>query len=118
MEYNFWFIVFWFVLSLLLSLLLLFASYLIMSKQASVDKFSPYECGFEPFEDVRSTFDVRFYLVSILFIIFDLEILFLFPWSIVLRSLGFFGLCSMYFFLFVLTVGFYYEWFKGALDWE
>lgn len=113
MEYNFWFIVLWFFLSLILSLLLLFASYLIMSKQASVDKFSPYgKCGFEPFEDTRSTFDVRFYLVSILFIIFDLEILFLFPLVYCFKIFGVFWVCVLcYFFLFVLTVGFYYEWF-------
>lgn len=83
-----------------------------------LNKVSAYECGFEPFEDARAKFDVRFYLVSILFIIFDLEIMFLFPWSVVLSFIGFWGLLVMFFFLFILTIGFFYEWYKGALDWE
>lgn len=82
------------------------------------EKLSAYECGFEPFGDSRSEFDVRFYLVAILFIIFDLEIAFLFPWAVSLGKIGAFGFWSMIFFLFVLTVGFIYEWKKGALDWE
>ena len=82
------------------------------------EKLSPYECGFEPFEDARRRFDVRFYLVSILFIIFDLEVAFLFPWAVSLRDLGAFGFLSMLGFLAVLTVGFVYEWSKGALEWE
>jgi NADH-quinone oxidoreductase subunit A len=82
------------------------------------EKLSPYECGFEPFEDARRQFDVRFYLVSILFIIFDLEVAFLFPWAISLGDIGLFGFWSMMVFLGVLTVGFIYEWKKGALDWE
>ena len=82
------------------------------------EKLSPYECGFEPFEDARRRFDVRFYLVSILFIIFDLEVAFLFPWAVSLRDLGAFGFLSMLGFLAVLTVGFVYEWRKGALEWE
>ena len=75
-------------------------------------------CGFEPFNDSRMEFDVRFYLVAILFIIFDLEIAFLFPWAISLGEIGLYGFCSMMLFLFILTVGFIYEWKKGALDWE
>jgi NADH-quinone oxidoreductase subunit A len=82
------------------------------------EKLSPYECGFEPFEDARRQFDVRFYLVSILFIIFDLEVAFLFPWAISLGDIGLFGFWSMMVFLGILTVGFVYEWKKGALDWE
>ena len=82
------------------------------------DKRSPYECGFEAFEDTRMRFDVRYYLVAILFIIFDLEIAFLFPWAISLGSLGALGFWSMMIFLAILTVGFIYEWKKGALEWE
>ena len=82
------------------------------------EKLSPYECGFEAFEDARMKFDVRYYLVAILFILFDLEIAFLFPWAIVLREIGWFGLVAMLIFLGVLVVGFIYEWKKGALEWE
>jgi NADH-quinone oxidoreductase subunit A len=81
-------------------------------------KLSPYECGFEPFADARIRFDVRYYLVAILFIIFDLEVAFLFPWAVSLRDVGLFGFWSMIVFLAVLTVGFIYEWRKGALEWE
>ena len=81
-------------------------------------KNSPYECGFEAFEDARMKFDVRYYLVAILFIIFDLEIAFLFPWAIVLDEIGMFGLVSMGIFLGILVIGFIYEWKKGALEWE
>ena len=82
------------------------------------EKNSPYECGFEAFEDSRMKFDVRYYLVAILFIIFDLEIAFLFPWAIVLDQIGTFGLVAMAIFLAVLVIGFIYEWKKGALEWE
>ncbi len=82
------------------------------------EKLSAYECGFEPFDDARRRFDVRFYLVAILFIIFDLEVAFLFPWAVSLGEIGMFGFLSMVGFLAVLTVGFIYEWRKGALDWE
>jgi len=81
-------------------------------------KLSPYECGFEAFEDARMKFDVRYYLVAILFILFDLEIAFMFPWAIVLQEIGWFGFCVMMVFLGILVVGFIYEWKKGALDWE
>ncbi len=81
-------------------------------------KNSPYECGFEAFEDARMKFDVRYYLVAILFILFDLEIAFLFPWAMVLREIGLFGFVSMMVFLAILVVGFIYEWMKGALEWE
>jgi len=82
------------------------------------EKLSPYECGFEAFEDARMKFDVRYYLVAILFILFDLEIAFLFPWAVVLQEIGLFGLLSMLLFLAILVVGFIYEWKKGALEWE
>ncbi|MES2354931.1 MAG: NADH-quinone oxidoreductase subunit A [Pseudomonadota bacterium] len=82
------------------------------------EKLSPYECGFEAFEDARMKFDVRYYLVAILFILFDLEIAFLFPWAIVLNEIGLFGFLSMMLFLGILVVGFIYEWMKGALEWE
>ncbi len=94
------------------------ASLLAARQNPDSEKLSPYECGFEPFEDARSKFDVRFYLVAILFIIFDLEVAFLFPWAVSLGDLGMFGFWSMMVFLGVLTVGFIYEWKKGALEWE
>ncbi len=81
-------------------------------------KLSPYECGFEAFENARMKFDVRYYLVAILFILFDLEIAFLFPWAIVLKEIGMFGFVSMMIFLAILVIGFIYEWMKGALEWE
>jgi NADH-quinone oxidoreductase subunit A len=82
------------------------------------EKLSPYECGFEAFEDARMKFDVRYYLVAILFILFDLEVAFLFPWAIVLNEIGLFGFFSMMIFLGILVVGFIYEWMKGALEWD
>lgn len=94
------------------------ASYVVAAQKPDSEKVSPYECGFEPFDDARSKFDVRFYLVAILFIIFDLEVAFLFPWAISLGEIGMFGFWSMVVFLGILTVGFVYEWKKGALEWE
>ena len=82
------------------------------------EKLSPYECGFDAFEDARMKFDVRYYLIAILFILFDLEIAFLFPWAVVLQEIGFFGFMAMMVFLAILVVGFIYEWMKGALEWE
>lgn len=82
------------------------------------EKLSTYECGFEPFEDARMQFDIRYYLVAILFILFDLEIAFLFPWAVAFKDLDYFGLVSMMIFLGILVIGFLYEWAKGALDWE
>jgi len=93
-------------------------NFLFSPKNPDPEKLSAYECGFEAFNDSRMEFDVRFYLVAILFIIFDLEIAFLFPWAISLGNLGSLGFWSMMIFLFVLTVGFVYEWKKGALDWD
>tara|TARA_Y100001949_G_C15914506_1_gene298390 strand:- start:415 stop:708 length:294 start_codon:yes stop_codon:yes gene_type:complete len=88
------------------------------SNNPDVDKNSPYECGFEAFDDSRMKFDIRYYLVAILFIIFDLEIAFLFPWAVVIHKIGFIGLISMAIFLLILIVGFIYEWKKGALEWD
>jgi NADH-quinone oxidoreductase subunit A len=101
-----------------LAIVMVAASYLVAQQKPYAEKDSAYECGFEPFGDARSKFDVRFYLVSILFIIFDLEIAFLFPWAVALGKIGAYGFWSMVTFLGVLTVGFIYEWRKGALDWE
>ena len=94
------------------------ASWLVGRQKPDAAKGSPYECGFDPFGDARSKFDVRFYLVAILFIIFDLEVAFLFPWAVSLGEIGLLGFWSMVVFLGVLTVGFIYEWRKGALEWE
>ncbi|MDE1900281.1 MAG: NADH-quinone oxidoreductase subunit A [Alphaproteobacteria bacterium] len=93
-------------------------SFILAKQNPDSEKISAYECGFPAFSDARAKFDVRFYLVSILFIIFDLEIAFLFPWAISLGDIGLFGFWSMMLFLAVLTVGFIYEWKKGALEWE
>ena len=93
-------------------------NYLFSPKNPDPEKLSAYECGFEAFGDSRMEFDVRFYLVAILFIIFDLEIAFLFPWAVSLEQIGSLGFWSMMIFLFILTVGFIYEWKKGALDWD
>ena len=93
-------------------------SWALGTRQPDTEKSSPYECGFEAFEDARMKFDVRYYLVAILFIIFDLEIAFLFPWAVVLDEIGMFGFVAMMIFLAVLVVGFIYEWKKGALEWE
>ena len=101
-----------------LGLALLIAPFLIAYKQPDPEKLSAYECGFNAFDDARMKFDVRFYLVAILFIIFDLEVAFLFPWAITFGHLGAFGFWSMMVFLGVLTVGFIYEWKKGALEWD
>jgi NADH-quinone oxidoreductase subunit A len=93
-------------------------NFLFSTSNPDPEKLSAYECGFEAFDDARMKFDVRFYLVAILFIIFDLEVAFLFPWAVSLGNIGLLGFWSMMFFLFILTVGFIYEWKKGALDWE
>jgi NADH-quinone oxidoreductase subunit A len=101
-----------------LACVIVLASLIVAKQLPDAEKNSAYECGFEAFSDARSKFDVRFYLVSILFIIFDLEIAFLFPWAISLGEIGVYGFWSMVTFLAVLTIGFIYEWRKGALDWE
>ena len=110
-------IIFLFI-SLLLSIGFIVINYIASPRNPDPEKLSAYECGFEAFDNARVEFDVRFYLVAILFIIFDLEIAFLFPWAISLGNIGLFGFYSMMAFLFILTVGFIYEWKKGALEWE
>jgi NADH-quinone oxidoreductase subunit A len=97
---------------------LLVVPYLVAYKQPDPEKLSAYECGFNAFDDARMKFDVRFYLVAILFIIFDLEVSFLFPWAVAFRKIGLYGFWAMMVFLGVLTVGFIYEWKKGALEWD
>src|SRR3954469_16596083 len=105
-------------LAAVLGAVLMVVPLVIAPSKPDPEKLSAYECGFPAFDDARMKFDVRFYLVSILFIIFDLEVAFLFPWAITLKSIGAFGFWSMVLFLAVLTVGFIYEWKKGALEWE
>ncbi|MDH5489717.1 MAG: NADH-quinone oxidoreductase subunit A [Rhodospirillaceae bacterium] len=107
-----------FAIAIAMSVMMIMASIIIGQQKPDVEKLSAYECGFEAFEDARVKFDVRFYLVAILFIIFDLEIAFLFPWAVSLGEIGVFGFWSMMLFLGVLTIGFIYEWKKGALEWE
>jgi len=111
-------IILFLIIAIVLSLGFIVVNFLFSPKNPNPEKLSAYECGFEPFSDSRMEFDVRFYLVAILFIIFDLEIAFLFPWAISLGKIGFLGFVSMMIFLIILTVGFIYEWKKGALDWE
>ncbi len=106
------------VIALLFGLLLLGISLAVAPSAPDQEKLSAYECGFNAFSDARMKFDVRFYLVAILFIIFDLEVAFLFPWAIALGEIGLYGFWSMVVFLGILTVGFIYEWMKGALEWE
>jgi NADH-quinone oxidoreductase subunit A len=101
-----------------IGLALLIAPFIIAFKNPDPEKLSAYECGFNAFDDARMKFDVRFYLVSILFIIFDLEVAFLFPWAVTFGDLGWYGFWSMMVFLAVLTIGFAYEWKKGALEWD
>jgi NADH:ubiquinone oxidoreductase subunit 3 (subunit A) len=104
-------------LAALVSLLLFFVSVVLNLREVEIEKISAYECGFDPFEDTRSVFDVRFYLIGILFMIFDLEIMYLFPWSLSLKYTHVFGFNIMMVFLLILLVGYIYEWKKGALDW-
>jgi len=111
-------IVIFIFIALGLSIGFIVLNFLFSPKNPDPEKLSAYECGFEAFDDARGRFDVRFYLVAILFIIFDLEVAFLFPWAVSLGKIGMFGFWSMIIFLFFLTVGFIYEWKKGALEWE
>ena len=115
-EYKFIFQYLFFFL--IIGFLLFFLSFLLVYQKPNNEKQSAYECGFNPFGDARAKFEVRYYLVAILFIIFDLELLFLFPWVICFNYLNWFGIYSMLFFLLILTLGFVYEWFRGALDWK
>ena len=111
-------IILFLLIALGLSIGFIVMNFLFSPKKPDPEKLSAYECGFEPFSDSRMEFDVRFYLVAILFIIFDLEIAFLFPWAISLGTIGILGFLSMMIFLLILTVGFIYEWKKGALEWD
>ena len=111
-------IILFLIIALGLSAAFVVINFILSPKNPDPEKLSAYECGFEPFQDSRIEFDVRFYLVAILFIIFDLEIAFLFPWAISLGNIGLLGFISMMIFLFILTIGFIYEWKKGALDLE
>ena len=115
---NYFSILIFLFIALGLSIGFIILNFIFAPKNPDPEKLSAYECGFEAFSDSRMEFDVRFYLVAILFIIFDLEIAFLFPWAITLGKIGVIGFWSMMIFLFILTVGFIYEWKKGALDWE
>jgi NADH-quinone oxidoreductase subunit A len=105
-------------IAMVIGVALLVAPFLVAYRQPDPEKLSAYECGFNAFDDARMKFDIRFYLVSILFIIFDLEVAFLFPWAVSVGSIGWFGFASMMLFLGVLTIGFIYEWKKGALEWD
>jgi NADH-quinone oxidoreductase subunit A len=107
-----------FVFSVALSTIIFFLSFVLSSKQDDAEKLSAYECGFNPFSDSRAEFDVKFYIVAILFLIFDLELSFLFPFSVCLEYVSIAGFYCVFIFLFILTIGFVYEWKKGALDWD
>jgi NADH:ubiquinone oxidoreductase subunit 3 (subunit A) len=108
----------YFVIASILALALLILPFLTATRRVDPEKISAYECGFDPFDDARGRVDIQFYLVAILFIIFDLEVTFLFPWAVVLNKVGLFGFWAMMVFLIILTIGFVYEWRKGALDWS
>lgn len=111
-------ILIFFGVALVLSLVIITLPFLLAKRSATKAKVLPYECGFDAFDNARTTFDVRFYLVAILFIMFDLEVMFLFPWSITLKQIGWDGFSSMMVFIFILLIAFVYEWRKGALEWK
>jgi len=115
---NYFPILLFIVVGLLIGILSMLAGWFLAPNNPDSEKLSPYECGFSAFEDARMKFDVRYYLVAILFILFDLEIAFLFPWAVVLEEIGLFGFFAMLVFLGILIVGFIYEWKKGALEWD
>ncbi len=115
---SYWPILVFLVFAFSLSCVMVAAAWLLARQKPDSEKLSAYECGFEAFNDARRRFDVRYYLIAILFIIFDLEVAFLFPWAVSLGTIGTFGFWSMMVFLGILTVGFIYEWKKGALEWE
>lgn len=117
-QYSYFFILLFFIFIIGLSIIILSVSFLIIKEEKEFEKNSPYECGFSPFDEARNKFDIRFYLIGILFIIFDLEIAFLFPWSLNLSKMSCLSFYSMIAFLIVLTIGFIYEWQSEALEWE
>ena len=109
---------FYALLSLIISIVLVLVSYILIKQDPYKEKISAYECGFEPFEDARNKFEVRFYIVAILFLIFDIEVIYLFPWSLFLSNMGFYSFWAMMIFLIILILGFVYEIYMGALDWQ
>lgn len=111
-------ILFFMIIGIAIGAVMSIIGFLLGTRRPDPEKDSPYECGFEAFEDARMKFDVRYYLVAILFIIFDLEIAFLFPWAVIIKSAGLFEFIAMMIFLAILVIGFVYEWKKGALEWE
>ncbi len=115
---EYFYLLVYILLSLFLSIIIFLLSYILAIQTYDSEKLSAYECGFQPFEDARNKFDIKFYLVAILFIIFDLEVSYLFPWSIYLKNIGYLGFWWMFSFLILLTIGFFYEWMKGALNWD
>lgn len=117
MFFDYVFILNAIVFAISLGLIIYLLSIFLVERFVDLEKVSVYECGFEPFEDTRNVFEVKFYLVAILFVIFDLEVIFLFPWILVYGSLGFFSLVAMFIFLYILGLVFVYEWLLGALDW-
>lgn len=104
--------------SFLISSILVFLSYILVYQEVDSEKNSAYECGFQPFDDTRNKFNVKYYLVAILFMVFDLEIMYLFPWSISIAITGLFGIIVIFLFIFILVIGFVYEWQQGALNWS
>ncbi|MGD9787933.1 MAG: NADH-quinone oxidoreductase subunit A [Sulfuricellaceae bacterium] len=118
MAENYFPVLMFIVVGLAFGVVPILAGWLLGPRRPDKEKTSPYECGFDAFGDARMKFDVRYYLVAILFILFDLEIAFLFPWAVVLEEIGLFGFVAMVIFLGILVVGFIYEWVKGALEWE
>ena len=115
---NYLSVIIFIIICSVIAILLVAISFIVNKSSYDKEKLSTYECGFESFGNAKQKFDIRFYLVAILFIIFDLEIAFLFPWSVMLKEIGLFGFWSMIMFIFTLAIGFVYEWKKGALEWE
>jgi len=115
---NYFHFLFFICIVFFIFLALFIISYFVMQRTMDLEKLSAYECGFDPFEESLGRFDIKFYLVAILFLVFDLEIVFLFPWSIMLYKLSMFSFWVIFYFLFILLIGFIYEWRKGALDWN
>lgn len=118
MNFEYILAIFFIIFSFILATILFLILYIVIFRQIDFEKVSAYECGFNPFEDAYGRFDVRFYLVAILFLIFDLEVAFIFPWSSNVSSSQLFGLVIFFVFLFVLTIGFFYEWKRGSLEWQ
>ena len=120
--YSYWdeqfiYLIYYFIISFAITVSLIAAGFILSSKETSFEKISSYECGFEPFGDAHSIFNIQFFVVGILFMLFDLELAYLFPWVLNLGNISIFSFFIMFFFLILLTIGFIYEWKKGALDW-